>query len=376
MIRYKGHKDLKNKLLKDMVLVCFNVSVYLMDITTKKMEGSMSNETIMSSSIDEKSCNLVNSVERKDTSLFEEVSMVNPTNTYEPNEDTKMMESSVDEKIIEKDTIDLVSPSTKVFPDVLFDSESTKETEAKLSADTEPTTSVNDVNKDIFSVQDAFAFCPMGDTIVLKEVLQQGIFAQEMDQLVETKDSIFNKFVTIPFGNEDASRSMKQAIEEYLKDVKINAKEYSSALNVLGIFSYAEDCPIENWLCNSVESLKGNAIELPTNWFDISELTNIKDWPLFYSLSMKRIEHERMYIPVEAFRFWEQKDFKELLTEVMDKSAFFKINPEEEKDQGIAYLFLEMFNPHGYSESGPAGPAYASFSEISIKFALEMIQRS
>ena len=58
---------------------------------------------------------------------------------------------------------------------------------------------------------------------------------------------------------------------------------------------------------------------------------------------MKRIVNERMYIPVEAFRFWEQKDFKELLTEVMDKSAFFKINPEEEKDQGIAYLFLEMF---------------------------------
>ena len=252
MIRYKGHKDLKNKLLKDMVLVCFNVSVYLMDTTTKKMEGSNSNETI-TSSINEKSRNLIDSVERKDTSLFEEVSMVNPTNTYEPNEDTKMMESSVDEKIIEKDTIDLVSPSTKVFPDVLFDSESTKEkrskiaslndrqeidenfpstrglpdvlfdsestkeNEAKLSADTEPTTSVNDVNKDMFSVQDAFAFCPTGDTIVLNEVLQQGIFAsdQEMDQLEETKDSIFNKIVTISFGKEDASRSMKQAIEEY-----------------------------------------------------------------------------------------------------------------------------------------------------------------
>ena len=185
----------------------------------------------------------------------------------------------------------------------------------------------------------------MRDTIVLNAVFQQGIFAseQEMDQLEETKDSILNKIVTIPFGEDDAIRSMKQAIEEYLKDVAVNAKEYSSALNVMGIFSYAEDCPIENWLCNSVENLKGNAIELPTNWFDISELTNTKDWPLFYSLSMKRIEHERMYIPVEAFRFWEQKDFKELLTEVMDKSAFFKINPEEEKDQGIAYLFLEMF---------------------------------
>jgi len=133
VIRYKGHKDLKNKLLKDMVLVCFNVSVYLMDTTTKKMEGSMSNETI-SSSIDEKSCNLLDSVERKDTSLFKEVSMVNPTNTYEPNEDTKMMESSVDEKIIEKYTIDLVSPSTKVFPDVLFDSESTKEKRSKIAS--------------------------------------------------------------------------------------------------------------------------------------------------------------------------------------------------------------------------------------------------
>ena len=50
-----------------------------------------------------------------------------------------------------------------------------------------------------------------------------------------------------------------------------------------------------------------------------------------------------MYILVEAFRFWEQQDFKELLTEVMNKSAFFKSSPEEEKHQGIAYLFLEMF---------------------------------
>ena len=132
MIRYKGHKDLKNKLLKDMVLVCFNVSVYLMD-TTKKTEGSMSNTTI-SSNTDEKSDNLLTAVERVDNSLFEELSMVNPTNTYEPNEDTKMMESSVDEKIIENNTIDLVSPSTKVFPDVLIDSESTKEKRSKTAS--------------------------------------------------------------------------------------------------------------------------------------------------------------------------------------------------------------------------------------------------
>jgi hypothetical protein len=32
------------------------------------------------------------------------------------------------------DTIDLVSPSTKVFPDVLFDSESTKEKQSKIAS--------------------------------------------------------------------------------------------------------------------------------------------------------------------------------------------------------------------------------------------------
>ena len=75
--------------------------------TAKKTEGSVSNTTI-SSNTDEKSNNRFTVVERVDTSLFEELCMVNPTNTNEPNEDTKMMESSVDEKIIEKDTIDLV----------------------------------------------------------------------------------------------------------------------------------------------------------------------------------------------------------------------------------------------------------------------------
>ena len=83
-------------------------------------------------SIDEKSCNLLDSVERKDTSLFEEVSMVNPTNTYEPNEDTKMMESSVDEQIIENNATDKFFQSTRVFPDVLIDRESTKENQANF----------------------------------------------------------------------------------------------------------------------------------------------------------------------------------------------------------------------------------------------------
>ena len=38
-------------------------------------------------------------------------------------------------------------------------------------------------------------------------------------------------------------------------DVDDNAKEYSSALYVEGIFSYEIDAPIENWLLNSVDNL-------------------------------------------------------------------------------------------------------------------------
>ena len=72
-----------------------------------------------------------------------------------------------------------------------------------------------------------------------------------MNQLEETKDSIFNKFVTITFEENDANRSMKQAVKEYLRDVAVNAKEYSSALNVTGIFSFEEDSPFEIWLYNN-----------------------------------------------------------------------------------------------------------------------------
>jgi len=107
-----------------------------MDANTKMMEGSNSNKTI-TPSIDEESRNLTDAVDRKDTSLIEETCMVNPiipTNTYESNEDTKMMESSVDEKIIENNTIDEVSPSTRVFPDVPIDSESTKEKQSKIAS--------------------------------------------------------------------------------------------------------------------------------------------------------------------------------------------------------------------------------------------------
>ena len=43
-----------------------------------------------------------------------------------------------------------------------------------------------------------------------------------------------------------------QAITEYLMDVKDNAKEYHSALHMAGILSFEDECPIENWLFNSV----------------------------------------------------------------------------------------------------------------------------
>ena len=58
---------------------------------------------------------------------------------------------------------------------------------------------------------------------------------------------------------------------------------------------------------------------------------------------MERMEKERLKTPIEAFRFWEQQDFKEILMKGMDKSVFFKFSPKEEKVQGIGYLLLEMF---------------------------------
>jgi hypothetical protein len=58
---------------------------------------------------------------------------------------------------------------------------------------------------------------------------------------------------------------------------------------------------------------------------------------------MERIEKERLNIRVAAFRFWEQQDFKELLNEEIDKSAFFKFSPEEEKMQEIGHLLLKIF---------------------------------
>ena len=45
-----------------------------------------------------------------------------------------------------------------------------------------------------------------------------------------------------------------------------------------------------------------------------------------------------MAIPIAAFQFWEERVFKTLLFETMDKSAFYKFKPEEkEVNQGISY---------------------------------------
>ena len=51
-------------------------------------------------------------------------------------------------------------------------------------------------------------------TFVLNEVLKQGIFAseQEMSQMEDTKNSIFNRYVTIDFEEKGANRSKMQAI--------------------------------------------------------------------------------------------------------------------------------------------------------------------
>ena len=77
----------------------------------------------------------------------------------------------------------------------------------------------------------------MAETFVPKETLKQDNFAREneMSHTEATKNSIFNRFATINFEEKDANRSKMQAITEYLKDVKQNAKEYNAALHVQGL---------------------------------------------------------------------------------------------------------------------------------------------
>ena len=144
-----------------------------------------------------------------------------------------------------------------MFPNILFDSGSNKENlTAKTSAvkehihseaivDNMSNMDEREVDKvaDIpINIQDAFIFCPMAGTFVLNKTLKQDIFAREneMSKTEATKNSIFNRFATINFEEQDANRSKIQAITEYLKYVKENAKEYNAALHVAGIFSFED----------------------------------------------------------------------------------------------------------------------------------------
>ena len=63
-------------------------------------------------------------------------------------------------------------------------------------------------------------------------------------------------------------------VKEYLKHAESNEKEYNSLRYVAGIFSYEKDAPIENWLLNSVESLTGSTINLPTDLVQVTEISN------------------------------------------------------------------------------------------------------
>ena len=166
-----------------------------------------------------------------------------------------------------------------------------------------------------------------------------------MSQMEDRKFSLYNRFTNITFEEKDSIKSKMQAAEDALNDMEINSneEEFYSSINVTGIFGYEKDTPIDNWLLNSVENLVGSTISLPSDWVQVIEVNKNNKWPLFTSLAIDRIEKERLSIPVAAFQFWEQQDFREMLNGIMDKSAFYKFSPGEEKTQGIAYLLIEMF---------------------------------
>ena len=87
MIRYKEHTDLKNKLLKDMVPICFNVSVYLMDATRPSMEKSIISK--------EDKCRIQDeAVRTSDTRLLDELVLVNPISVSATIADKEAMKAS------------------------------------------------------------------------------------------------------------------------------------------------------------------------------------------------------------------------------------------------------------------------------------------
>ena len=56
-----------------------------------------------------------------------------------------------------------------------------------------------------------------------------------------------------------------------MKDYWLNENTYKeSPMFASGILSYDEETPIETWLLNEIETMKGNAIDPPTKKYTFS----------------------------------------------------------------------------------------------------------
>ena len=114
-------------------------------------------------------------------------------------------------------------------------------------------------------------------------------------------------------------------------EINNNEEEFYSSINVTGTLSFQKDTPMDYWLLNRVKNLGGSTISLPLDWVQVNEVNKHTKWPSFTSLAKDRIENERLRIPVAAFQFWEQQDFKEMLNEIMDKSTLYKSTKKRKK---------------------------------------------
>ena len=73
--------------------------------------------------------------------------------------------------------------------------------------------------KDTSFIQDAFLFCPMLETFVLNETLEQGVFAREreMSQMEDTKTFIFKRFITIEFDKKSCKQKQNASHHRILE---------------------------------------------------------------------------------------------------------------------------------------------------------------
>ena len=60
----------------------------------------------------------------------------------------------------------------------------------------------------------------------MDKILEQGIFISEseMSKMIETRNSICNKFTAIMLEKEDSTKSKLETVKDYLNDVEINEK--------------------------------------------------------------------------------------------------------------------------------------------------------